>query len=119
MIKDPPSKKKKKKPLSDPTPEPPTQKKVIPKEQLKEFVGKVDNLWKIEAVHLWEDNFRINVWTQTQEEGQITTNYVIDKSFFVCYINTSLYKNNKRTDDKGEIIDKTIQPKPQEEKRIF
>ena len=119
MIKDPPRKKQKKKPLSDPTPEPPTQKKVIPKEQLKEFVGKVENLWKIEAVHLWEDNFRINVWTQTQEEGQITTNYVIDKSFFVCYINTSLYKNNKRTDDKGEIIDKTIQPKPQEEKRIF
>lgn len=108
MIKDPPKKKKKKKPLSDPTPEPPTQKKVIPKEQLKEFVGEVENLWKIEAVHLWEDNFRINVWTQQQMEGQITTIYKVDKSFFVVY-----------NEAYGSIADKTIQPKPQEEKRIF
>ena len=118
MIKDPPKKKKKKKPLAEPTLDPPT-KKIIPKHELTEFVGEVKNLWKIEAVHLWEDNFRINVWTQTQEEGQITTTYVIDKSFFVWYTNTSLYKDGKRTNDKGVILDKTIQPKPQEEKRIF
>ena len=107
MIKDPPKKKKKKKPLSDSTPEPPT-KKLIPKHELTEFVGKVDNLWKIEALHLWEDNFRINVWTQTQIEGQITTIYKVDKSFFVVY-----------NEEKGSIVNKTIQPKPQEEKRIF
>ena len=103
MIKDPPRKKKKKKPLSDPTPEPPTKKKVIPKEQLKEFVGKVENLWKIEAIHLWESNFRINVWTQTQVEGQITTNYKVDKSFFVVY-----------NEANGSIVDKTIQPQTEE-----
>ena len=102
MIKDPPKKKKKKKPLPEPTTDPPT-KKLIPKKELTEFVGTVDNLWKTEAVHLWEDNFRINVWTQTQVEGQITTNYKVDKSFFVVY-----------NEANGSIVDKTIQPQTEE-----
>ena len=102
MIKDPPKKKKKKKPLSDSTPEPPT-KKTIPKHELTKFVGKVDSLWKIEAIHLWESNFRINAWIQTQVEGQITTNYKIDKSFFVVY-----------NEANGSIVDKTIQPQTEE-----
>ena len=102
MIKDPPKKKKKKKPVVESATEPPT-KKVIPKKELTEFVGTVDNLWKTEAVHLWNDNFRINVWTQTQVEGQITTNYKVDKSFFVVY-----------NEANGSIVDKTIQPQTEE-----
>ena len=101
MIKEPPSKSKSDKldaAASDIITE-------IPTDKLKEFVGPVDNLLKISATLLWDNRFRINVWTEKYEKNAIFPTFSIDKSFFVHYNN-------------GVIIDQTIQPKPKGE-RIF
>ena len=67
----------------------------IPKNILEDFTGHVRNLYKIDAVHLWDDYFRVNVWTETWEENDVGPKYAIDKSFFMCY-------------DGVELVDKTI-----------
>ena len=72
---------------------------------LKEFVGKVDNLWRLEAKHLWDNRFRINVWTEIYKEGHYCAFHQIEQSYFVHYIN-------------DKIVDKTIEPKPKKE-RLF
>ena len=77
----------------------------IPQDKLKEFVGPVDNLLKVSATHLWDDRFRVNVWTEKYRENSICPDIKIDKTFFVHY-------------NDGMIIDHTIQPKLEEE-RIF
>ena len=38
-------------------------RETIPDEQLREFVGKVPNLLKIDSCHVNADKFRIYVWT--------------------------------------------------------
>ena len=82
----------------------PKEELTIPDDKLKEFVWHVKNLFQIDANKLWENRFRINVWTETySEENNVVPAYNIVKSFFVHYHN-------------GIIIDKTIQPKPKEEK---
>ena len=77
--------------------------KEIDQEVLKKFVGKVENLWKIEAKHLYYNRYRINVWTEVYEEGQFSSFQKIEKSYFVHY------KDEK-------IIDKTIPQKPKQER---
>ena len=72
---------------------------------LKEFVGYVDNLWFIESKLLYNNRFRINVWTETYKEGYYCAFHKIEKSYFVHYVD-------------GTIIDKTIAPKPKKE-RLF
>jgi len=101
MIKEPPNKSKAEK-IDAASAEIKTE---IPMNKLKEFVGPVDNLLQISAVHLWDNRFRINVWTSKYKENALSPTIKIDKSFFVHYNN-------------GIIIDQTIQPKPKEE-RIF
>ena len=100
MIKEPLKKKtkeitKKKEPM----------KKDIPREVLDEFVGCVKNLWRITAIHLWDNRYRINAWTEIWSDDCITPSYKIEKSFFVHY-----------HDAEQMILDKTIAPKPEKEK---
>ena len=76
----------------------------IPDDKLKAFVGEIKNVFQIDAHHLWDNRFRINAWTETySDENNVVPSYNIVKSFFVYY-------------REGVIIDKTIQPKPKEEK---
>ena len=82
----------------------PREEREIPDGKLTEFVGHVKSLLKIDAVRLWDDYFRINVWTSVYgDEASVVKSSRIEKSFFVCY-------------REGVIIDKTIQPEPRKEK---
>ena len=101
MIKDPPPTPKKKRKKQTQPKEVKQETPIIPLEKLKEFVGEVDNLYKIESKHVWDDHFRVNVWTKTYSEGYFCANYMIDKSYFVLY-------------NKDVIVDQTIQPQPKE-----
>jgi len=95
-----PSKPKKKPPQKDKAKE----ERGIPDSKLIEFVGPVKRLFQIDAIQLWDDYFRINVWISTYgNEASVVPSFEIEKSFFVCY-------------REGVIIDSTIQPKPKKEK---
>ena len=101
MIKDPPSTAKKKRKKQVRAKEVKKETPTIPLDKLKELVGEVDNLYKIEAKHVWDNHFRVNVWTKTYSEGYFCANYMIDKSYFVLY-------------NEDVIVDQTIQPQPKE-----
>ena len=101
MIKDPPPTPKKKRKKQTQPKEVTQETPIIPLEKLKEFVGEVDNLYKIEAKHVWDDHFRVNVWTKTYSEGYFCANYMIDKSYFVWY-------------NEDVIVDQTIKLQPKE-----
>ena len=45
--------------------------KTIPNNELREFVGKVPNLLKIESVNVNNDKFRINVWTEEFKDERL------------------------------------------------
>jgi hypothetical protein len=60
-------------------------KETIPDEQLREFVGKVPNLLKIESVNVNNDKWRINVWTEEFKDERLIATYTIVKSFYVKY----------------------------------
>ena len=57
--------------------------KTIPDNELREFVGKVPNLLKIESVNVNNDKWRINVWTEEFKDERLIATYTIVKSFFV------------------------------------
>lgn len=57
----------------------------IPKNILEDFVGFIRNLYKIDCIYLWENHYRVNVWTETYVEHSVYPKYAIDKSFFLCY----------------------------------
>lgn len=59
--------------------------KTIPEFELECFVGHVPNLHKIDAIHLWGDRFRVNVWCAREVEGHLYEKYNIEKSFHVEY----------------------------------
>ena len=101
MIKDPPPTAKKKRKKQVRAKEVKKDTPTIPLDKLKELVGEVDNLYKIEAKHVWNDHFRVNVWTKTYSEEYFCANYMIDKSYFVLY-------------NEDVIVDQTIQPQPKE-----
>ena len=62
-----------------------SKEKSIPQFDLECFVGYVPNLYKIDAVHLWDDRFRVNVWCAREVEGHLYEKYNIEKSFHVEY----------------------------------
>lgn len=66
----------------------------IPISKLENFVGYVKNVYKIDAIHLWDNRFRINVWTEETLDNYVYPKYGIAKSFFVSY-------------EDNEIIDRT------------
>ena len=59
--------------------------KTIPDSELREFVGKVPNLLKIDSININNDKWRINVWTEEFKDGRLMATYTIVKSFFVKY----------------------------------
>lgn len=77
-------------------PLPPPPKKQIPSVTLTDFVGHVPNLFKIDCFNLFDDNFRINVWTVHRTPDRLVPEYKIAHSYFV-----SLNEDN-------EIVDNTI-----------
>ena len=92
---------------------PPAAKKIkrkkpeMSEKMLKDFVGHVDHLYEISVTNVFHNRYRIDIWTnEYKKEESIAPSFKIEKSFFVVL-----------TDD-DEIVDKTIQPKPRDE-RIF
>ena len=71
--------------------------KTIPDNELREFVGKIPNLLKIESVNVNNDKWRINVWTEEFKDERVVPSFTIVKSFYVKY-------------DDGVIYDETIKP---------
>ena len=59
--------------------------KTISNSELREFVGKVPNLLKIDSINTNNDKWRINVWTEEFKDGRLMATYTIVKSFFVKY----------------------------------
>lgn len=80
--------------------------KTIPDSELREFVGKVPNLLKIESVNVNNDKWRINVWTEEFKDERLIATYTIVKSFFVKY-------------DDGVIYDETIKPSINPNTNVF
>ena len=71
--------------------------KTIPDSELREFVGKVPKLLKIDSINVNNDKWRINVWTEEFKDERIIPSFKIVKSFYVKY-------------DDGVIYDETIKP---------
>jgi len=69
--------------------------KTIPDSELREFVGKVPNLLKIDSINVTNDKFRINVWTEEFKDERVIPSFKIVKSFYVKY-------------EEGVIYDETI-----------
>ena len=59
--------------------------KNIPEKILKQFVGKVPNLLKIDSLHICGTNFRINVWTKVSLDDTIIPDNKIHSSYFVSF----------------------------------
>ena len=69
--------------------------RTIPDSELREFVGKVPNLLRIDSTNVNNDKFRINVWTEEFKDERIVPSFTIVKSFYVKY-------------EEGVIYDETI-----------
>ena len=80
--------------------------KTISNSELREFVGKVPNLLKIDSININNDKWRINVWTEEFKDGRLMSTYTIVKSFFVKY-------------DEGVIYDETIEPSINPNTNVF
>lgn len=59
--------------------------KMIPIHELNDWIGPVKNHYKTDAIHLWDNHFRINVWTSEYVEDRVYEKYSIDRSFHVVY----------------------------------
>lgn len=61
-------------------------------EAVRDFVGEVKNLHKIDVHKIWNDKYRVNVWTQHFGlERVVATNHIY-ASYFIEY------KDNKLVD---------------------
>lgn len=67
----------------------------IPKESLTDFIGPIKNLFKIDAIHLFSNKFRVNVWTKEDKQDTIIPVFKIHSSYFVALTQS------------GEIINET------------
>ena len=66
-------------------------KETIPDDQLREFVGKVPNLLKIDSCHIHADKFRVNVWTEEFKDERVVPTFSIVKSYYVKYEDGVIY----------------------------
>jgi len=66
-------------------------RETIPDEQLREFVGKVPKLLKIDSCHVNADKFRINVWTEEFKDERVIPSFSIVKSYYVKYEDGVIY----------------------------
>ena len=65
----------------------------LPASLVDDFVGEVKNHHKTDVINVYDDRYRINVWTL--EKGDLIDKYKIDKSYFVMHSG-------------GQIVDKTL-----------
>ena len=75
----------------------PITKRTIPQSVLEDFAS-VPHQYKIDAIWIHGNSFRLNYWSKHFEEGRVVPTNRIRKSFYVDFIDGILY-------------DKTIQPK--------
>lgn len=62
---------------------------MIPDVLLREFVGDVDDLMKVDCHHLYGENYRVNVWTSVLYDGMIPSNK-ISQSYFLRFDGESI-----------------------------
>lgn len=70
---------------NDPPIKVPKKNPTIPNTVLEDFTGYIKGLYKIDCIYLWENHYRVNIWTETFVEGSVYPKYAIDRSFFLCY----------------------------------
>lgn len=68
-------------------------------EALLRLTGTVKNYLKTDVINLFDNRYRINVWTEERRSDRLISHFQIPKSFFASL-------------EDGEFIDRTIQPKP-------
>jgi hypothetical protein len=66
---------------------------MIPDIEVKKFVGEVKGLHKVDAINVYEDRYRINVWTV--EKAGLIDKYAIVDSYFVTYSNGKITNRTK------------------------
>jgi hypothetical protein len=57
----------------------------IPEDRLLEFIGNTPYFLKVDQHFIWNNSFRINVWSQKFEDGRVCPTNRIEKSFYVQY----------------------------------
>lgn len=62
-------------------------KEVVLDDIVKEFVGPVENLMRIDILPVFGDDYRINVWTSIVQNGRICATNRIVKSYYVSITN--------------------------------
>lgn len=68
---------------------------LIPEDKLSKFIGEIKDLLEIKCINVYDNRFRINVFTRRYLEGSFVPRTQIKQSFFVRY-------------EKGKIVDMTI-----------
>lgn len=59
-------------------------------EQLREFVGDIENLDRVECKRVYGNRYRINCWTKKYTDGMITPTIRLPYSWFVKYENETI-----------------------------
>jgi hypothetical protein len=67
-------------------------------EAVAEFVGEIDDLHKVDVNSLFDDNYRVNVWTVTRRLDRFCDTYKISQSYYMKFLD-------------GKLTDLTIAPK--------
>lgn len=79
--------------------EPVVKKPTIPKDELEKFIGYVKNLNRIDCKWVFPDGegdrYRVNVYSETYEEGSIYPRLNISHSFSVYYDGENLVDKTK------------------------
>jgi len=75
-----------------------SKERIIPIDELNDWIGPIKNHYKTDAIHLWDNHFRINVWTSEYVKDRVYEKCSIDRSFHVVY-NNGTFKDisNPRT----------------------
>tara|TARA_B100000745_G_scaffold276594_1_gene206646 strand:- start:223 stop:492 length:270 start_codon:yes stop_codon:yes gene_type:complete len=63
-------------------------------------LGKPVRLFKVEVIHLWDKNYRINVWCCEERAGGVARNYCITDSFFGKLSESGVLKTNPKIEKK-------------------
>lgn len=74
----------------------------MPEDLLTDFVGHVKNWFKTDCLNLFDNKFRINVWTVQHYPDRLVPEYKIAHSYFVSL-------------NDGQIVDETIHKTFEEE----
>ena len=63
-------------------------------------LGKPVGLFRVEVIHLWDRNYRINVWCSEERVGGVAKNYCITDSFFGKLSESGVLKTNPKIEKK-------------------